>query len=144
MWYQVYEVANRDNFDKYRFWWYWVPAICEHPECNEEIDRGVSHACWWEPFSEHWCDRYFCSKHLEWVGINNDWTRLKEDHTDEEYDRADHPSLCERCEKWESPFPYKKETKERVSHILSHESWEERRKENTEMVKDYKKILVEK
>jgi len=57
MGYQIYKVGKR---------WggYGVPTICEHPGCNEKIDRGYSHACGGEPFSERGCDRYFCSKHL--------------------------------------------------------------------------------
>lgn len=37
MWYAVYEINWRDC-------WYGVPAYCEHPDCNEEIDRWLSYA----------------------------------------------------------------------------------------------------
>jgi len=43
---------------------YLILAVCEHPNCNEKIDRGMAYACGGEPFSEHGCDRYFCPKHL--------------------------------------------------------------------------------
>ena len=62
MGYQVYLVGKR-------YGGYGVPAICEYPDCNEEIDRGMSFACGGEPFSEIGCDRYFCSKHRKFTGF---------------------------------------------------------------------------
>ena len=29
---------------------YGVPAYCDHPDCNEEIDRGLSYVCGGEPY----------------------------------------------------------------------------------------------
>jgi hypothetical protein len=29
---------------------YGVPAYCDHPGCNEEIDRGLAHVCGGEPY----------------------------------------------------------------------------------------------
>lgn len=58
MGYQVYEIGNR-------FCGYGVPAFCEHPDCNREIDRGFAYACGGQPEAEHGCDRYFCSEHLQ-------------------------------------------------------------------------------
>ena len=36
---------------------YGVPAYCDHPGCNKEIDRGLSHVCGGEP-----CD--YCTDRL--------------------------------------------------------------------------------
>lgn len=110
MGYQVYKVGDR---------WggYGVPAICEHPDCNEEIDRGMGFACGGEPFSEHGCDRYFCGKHLKDRCFNTGGGR-------------ECFMVCERCLKNRLPFPYKPETKEWIKHLLTDKSWAEWRKEN--------------
>lgn len=46
---------------------YGVPAYCDHPECSEEINRGLSYVCGGEPFGgERGCGLYFCPEHLRW------------------------------------------------------------------------------
>jgi hypothetical protein len=43
---------------------YAFEAVCDHPGCNELIDRGLSYACGdmhGEDIAS--CDGYFCSKH---------------------------------------------------------------------------------
>lgn len=44
-------------------------ATCDHPGCNENIDRGLSYACGgMHGEDEIGCDKYFCEKHLSnWV-----------------------------------------------------------------------------
>ena len=68
---------------------YGVPAICDYPGCNAEIDRGLSCVCGGEPHGgEHGCGLYFCEKHHpHCVG------KRKE--------------LCERCFKHRKPFAAK-------------------------------------
>lgn len=121
MGYQVYKVGDR---------WagYGVPAYCEHPQCNKEIDRGVSFACGDEPFSEYGCDRYFCSEHLFYHQFNVGGER--EVH-----------QVCERCDKYKKPFPYKREHPDWIKHILEDGSWEEWRKENPKEIKLLKSTL---
>ena len=129
MGYQIYKVGPR---------WggYGVPAICEHPECNEEIDRGVSFACGGEPFSEEGCDKYFCSKHLYYTYID------KCEDDEEKGKKCEHEEdcecimiqVCQRCKDGEESFDYKPETKEWVDYLLTHESWEEWRKNNPDEV----------
>ena len=43
---------------------YSVPDICNHPECDAEIDRGLSYACGDMPGNGFGCDGFFCSQHL--------------------------------------------------------------------------------
>lgn len=44
---------------------YGVPAICDHPRCNEKIHRGLAYVCGGEPYGgEKGCGLYFCYKHL--------------------------------------------------------------------------------
>lgn len=44
---------------------YGVPAICDHPGCNEQIDRGLAYVCGFqEPYGgEDGCGLYFCHAH---------------------------------------------------------------------------------
>lgn len=127
MGYQVYRIGNG------RWGGYGVPAYCEHPDCNEEIDRGMAFACGEEPFmTELGCDRYFCSKHRlakGWDAEKEEWCLHTEDCN------CEYKEICERCANVEAPFPYKEEHPDWTKHILTHESWEEWRKENPEEVK---------
>lgn len=41
---------------------YGVPAICDHPDCTEEIDRGLGYLCG-EDFHFASCHGYFCEEH---------------------------------------------------------------------------------
>lgn len=115
MGYAVYQVGDR---------WggYGVPAFCEYPKCDEEIDRGMSFACGGEPFSEYGCDRYFCRKHKIYHGFNTGSGR-------------EYLEVCERCAKRKTPFPYKKEHPDWIKHLLEDESWSEWRKGNPETIK---------
>jgi hypothetical protein len=127
MGYKVYEVGNR---------WggYGVPTICEYPSCNEEIDRGISYACGGEPFSEHGCDRYFCGKHLTYIGFDENEKQCKHENKC----KCKWVELCERCEKHEAPFDYKPERPEWIKHLLTDSSWKQWRKENPDEVKKLK------
>jgi len=120
MGYQIYKVGNR---------WggYGVPAVCEYPSCNEEIDRGVSYACGGEPFSEYGCDRYFCSKHKYYHQFNTGGGRECKE-------------VCDRCARKKQPFPYKLEHPRWIKHLLTDKSWAEWRKENPDEVKHLKVV----
>ena len=117
MGYQVYKVNHR-------FGGYGVPAICEHPNCNEEINRGMPYACGEEPFSEVGCDRYFCGKHKVLVCRDSEGEICEH----EEDCDCECKEVCERCAKGEEPFPYKPEHPTWVKHILKDKSWAEWRK----------------
>lgn len=44
---------------------YSIPATCDHPDCNNKIDRGLAYACGgMHGESEHTCEKYFCPEHL--------------------------------------------------------------------------------
>jgi len=114
MGYEIYRVGKR---------WagYGVPAICEHPGCEEKIDRGFSFACGGEPNSERGCDRYFCLKHLYYHTFNVNGERQT-------------TTVCKRCHTYKPPFPYKPETKEWAKHLLTDPSWKEWRNNHKEEV----------
>lgn len=48
---------------------YAVDAECDHPDCHEEIDRGLAYCCGgMHDGGEHGCGGYFCSAHLAMTG----------------------------------------------------------------------------
>lgn len=99
---------------------YGVPSICDHPDCNEEIDRGLSFVCGGEPYGgEHGCGLFFCSEHL-CVAIEK-------------------PQKCECCKDSKEPFKPKPDTQEWIKHKLTDPSWKRWRDENSEEVKNLSK-----
>lgn len=62
---------------------YGVPAICDHPDCSEEIDRGLSYVCADQEMfgGENGCGLYFCSAHRDY----------------HEFENGDEAFVCERC-----------------------------------------------
>lgn len=115
---------------------YGVPAICDHPGCDEQIDRGLEHRCG-DLHEEHGCALYFCGYHLYYV-------------FDDEGD--DHPdytgSYCERCcdltrddVPYAEPYEPTPDTVEWASHVLNDESWAQFREEEPEWTARYKEIV---
>ena len=96
----------------YRDIGYGVPAYCDHPDCNKEIDRGLAYVCGSLPYGgRRGCGLYFCEEH------RNYHPRLKVE-------------LCPRCGKKHSPYKPKPEHPDWLNHKLNHESWEQWRQEN--------------
>jgi hypothetical protein len=81
---------------------YGVPSICDHPDCSEEIDRGLSYVCGGGG-GEHGCGLYFCGKHLSY-SIKN-------------------AQVCDQCGNARPPFPKKPDIKEWVHHKETDPSW---------------------
>ena len=91
---------------------YGVPAICDFPGCETEINRGLSFVCGAEPFGgEHGCGLYFCSQH-----------------------QMDAQQRCERCSSGGQPFVKTPDVRQWIEHKLSDESWRQWRDENPEEV----------
>lgn len=107
-----YGVYFRDG----RWAGYGVPAICEHPECDEAIDRGMDYRCGEEPGAEKGCGLFFCGKHLYFTPHDGD------------------PQMCERCCDNEPPFSEKPDTREWIDWMLTDESWQQWRDENAQQV----------
>ena len=108
------------GYDEFRerFVGYGVPAYCEHPDCGEEINRGLAFVCGGEPYGGvRGCGLFFCYKHL--------------------IIHARLPQLCERCNKRKSPFEKKHEHPDWVKHILTDESWKEWRETHKEEVLNF-------
>jgi len=92
---------------------YGVPAECDHPDCDEKIDRGLSFVCGDEPAgrSDKGCGLHFCYGHL---------SRSLDANHDEV-----NPWLCDRCTEDEPPFPPKPDIPEWVYFKLTDDSWAE-------------------
>lgn len=90
---------------------YDVPAICDHPGCNEEIDRGLAFVCGFEePYGgDEGCGLFFCEKHGG-------------------------GSLCKCCKKNKPPFEAKPDHPDWIQWKLTDDSWSEWRAENPEWV----------
>lgn len=98
---------------------YGVPAVCDHPGCNEEIDRGLSHVCGnEEPYGgEEGCGLYFCTAHGG-------------------------GSLCQHCASGsDETFDPSPDTMEWVQHKLTDESWQSWRDDNPEWVKEARRRI---
>lgn len=107
---------------------YGVPAVCDHPDCNKEINRGLSYVCGNDIYGgEHGCGLFFCDEHLKDV-YNENGELIKSD-------------VCERCAKNEDPFSPKPDTKEWIRWKLEDDSWEQWRDENTDKVEEMRKYL---
>lgn len=115
MGYAVYDVNGRDAG-------YGVPSICDHPDCSEEIDRGLIYICGNEPATDsRGCNLYFCKKHLLLTSKGQ---------------------LCERC--WprrRKPFPEKPDLREWLEWKATHESWGRWREQNPEEVEKLQALL---
>lgn len=94
---------------------YGVPAVCDHPDCNEPIDRGLGYVCGGDVYGgDDGCGLFFCGKHL-------------------------YPTLCEKCVYGEEPFNQKPDTQEWKNHKLTCDSWREWREKNPQAVIDLRK-----
>jgi hypothetical protein len=51
---------------------YAIEATCDHPGCEEQINRGISYACG-QMHGENGvdCEKYFCDAHLRSLVITN-------------------------------------------------------------------------
>ena len=93
---------------------YGVPAVCDHPDCNKEIDRGLSYVCGGEPYGgDHGCGLFFCNEHLYYTP-----------------GEKDHIQQCERCSRNVLPFVPKPDVPEWINWKLTDDSWEQWRKDN--------------
>ena len=115
-----YGVYEQDG----RWCGYGVPAECDWPSCEKQIDRGVAYKCeehvWYEGDDdeegvecvEDGCGLFFCENHL--------WLRDGDEH--------------------DFVVP-KGESDEWMAHMLTDESWEQWRRENPERVKQMEVAL---
>lgn len=100
---------------------YGVPATCDHPGCNEGIDRGLAHVCGGEPYGGgQGCGLYFCGAHLFALGHK-----------------------CARCDEGQEPFPAKPDHPDWIHWKLTHASWQAWRDENPSEVTRLRAALAD-
>lgn len=91
---------------------YGVPAWCDHPDCEEVIDRGLSYVCGGSPYGgEFGCGLYFCEKHQL-----DGWQRCER---------------CHPCDEEMRPFEPKADHPDWIHHKATDPSWAEWRKEQS-------------
>lgn len=101
---------------------YGVPAICDHPDCNTRIDRGISYICGMinTHGEDRGCGLHFCKKHLR--------------------SSPKFGQLCFRCwPKLRRPFLRKPDVEEWIRHKLTNESWKRWRDENPDEVNEIRR-----
>lgn len=90
---------------------YGVTALCDHPDCGKEIDRGLSFAC-----SE--CPLFFCAEH-RWLNTEGGY-------------------LCDQCAYGRPMFAPSPDAGEWVDHVLTDPSWTEFRKTEPMWTAEYR------
>lgn len=101
---------------------YGVPALCDHPDCDEVIDRGLAYVCAdQEPRGGDGCGLYFCEKHLGFAQYP--------ESTDEEDDPEPIlSSCCERCRDGLQPYIPKPDIPQWTAFKMVDPSWRKWRK----------------
>jgi hypothetical protein len=89
---------------------YGVPAVCDHPKCNAEIDRGLGCVCGGQPYGgEKGCGLYFCGDHLVVWPVQR----------------------CPKCARYDKkPYKPKPDVAEWLRHKLKDPSWAKWRKKH--------------
>jgi len=84
---------------------YGVQCLCDHPKCNEVIDRGLAYLCGQYPGEHHpvGCGRYFCPEH------KRGWRRSE--------DRDTYIEVCGRCAQSRPPWPMKPDLPDALEDI---------------------------
>lgn len=97
---------------------YGVPAACDKPGCETQIDRGLSFCCGGY-FTDYGCGLYFCGEHLTY-------------RTPRGSDRM--VELCPRCYAYRAPYQPKEDIEEWQHWKLIDDSWESWRASHPEEV----------
>jgi hypothetical protein len=85
---------------------YGVPAECDHPDCKEQIDRGLAYICGGEPYGgELGCGLFFCAAHLFYAEKSPEYAQSPpsaEEMREWEEVHGDERGkfVCERCRDW--------------------------------------------
>ena len=99
---------------------YGVPALCDHPDCNDKIDRGISFLCGGVGYCDDGgCGLFFCGKHMGWKYCEKCIVAI-DSETGEPLD--DVPPL--------DPFNAKPDIAEWAQWKLTHHSWQGWREDN--------------
>lgn len=108
-----------------RFIGYGVPALCDHPDCDKLIDRGLAYRC--GEGRVDGCELYFCSDHLT-------------GHVEED-DGAYSGWVCSRCYYGGPPYDPKPDVPAWINHVLTDPTWAEWRRDHPDRVESMKASL---
>ena|ERR1041385_8576378 len=88
---------------------YGVPAYCDHPKCNAEIDRGLAYVCCGqEPYGGRGCGLFFCGEHAD---LDGRCPRCRNGKPPYKHPKPDHPRWLEwkltdaSWQKWRDECP---------------------------------------
>lgn len=108
---------------------YGVPAICDHPGCNEPIDRGLGYVCGGEPYGgDEGCGLFFCGSHLAHYRMVK--SELADDRHSDLIEEGWSRAICEKCAAEEPHFDLKPDVHEWILWKAYHPSWRGWRREN--------------
>jgi hypothetical protein len=107
---------------------YGVPAKCDHPDCNEDIDRGLSYVCGGEPYGgDKGCGLFFCAAHKHY----------------KKFEDGDEAPVCQRCGRGMLPFIPKDDMKQWKMWKLTDKSWAQWRTDNNiKGIEDFKRLYL--
>lgn len=96
------EQWNRDiGFD--------VPGTCDHPDCKNDINRGMDYVCGGEPYGgESGCGLFFCDDHREVKTVAADEEAIP---------------LCSQCTAGKEPFKPTPDTEEWINYKQTSNYW---------------------
>lgn len=142
---------------------YGVPAFCDYPGCKKEIDRGLSYICGGEPGGgDHGCGLFFCEKHMHCGDFSQCCERCLDGQCDHDFippDNDDEQQCDNDCRyNWHkcsecglsrheadlinvTPFKPKADHPKWLRWKLRDHSWAEWRKQNPELVAEYRETL---
>ena len=138
------------NSEQKRHIGYGVLAICDHPECTVEIDRGLGYMCG-EGFNHNAsCHGYFCAEHRENYVYGDEIDDMQGEELEalgidpeskEVYDAVENGDIV-RCR--HEPIQPNKESASWLEWVLSEDSWAKWREENPKKVAAYQDALKSK
>lgn len=107
---------------------YGVPAKCDHPDCDKDIDRGLSYVCGGDVYGgEYGCGLFFCEDHRQY----------------HEFENGDFVQVCECCaDDHKRPFTQKPDVQQWINWKLTDESWQQWRDENPDEVEKLKAMTA--
>lgn len=130
---------------------YAVPAVCDHPDCTNLIDRGMGYVCLGDQEHTQSCGGFYCSDHQElafvitedeFEGLDDDESQeLAESYGLDEKPEFDEDGYCHVCQ--HKPIE-NKESRVWLEHIMKDESWQKWRDQEPARVERIKSLLADK
>lgn len=126
---------------------YGILAICDHPECTAEIDRGLAYICCEDINHNACCGAFYCAEHRENYVYGDEIDDMEDEELEalnidvesqEVFDAVENGDIV-RCR--HEPIQPNKENAAWLEHVLKDESWSQWREENPAKVTAYQEAL---